>query len=160
MDNLSSFAYINILLIYLSIWSALFDNWLPVPHVWLTTKLKSKHACFQGFANQWPAYLHSIWQVYSSGRTLRSSSQHLLTVPNVKTYLRCEITSPTPSATSFVLLDYHPPSNVATFKYHLKTFLFDLYLAFGPLVTFIWCLCNQVCSEFVACKINLYCIVL
>ena len=57
-------------------------HWLPVPN---RIDYKIALLTFKALTNQQPAYLHSLLQVYSTGRTLRSSSQHLLAVPNVKT---------------------------------------------------------------------------
>ncbi len=122
-------------------------HWLPVPNRvdYKVALLTFKTLCFQQ-----PAYLSSMLHLYTSGRALRSTSQHLLAVPASKTAFHARAFSvyapklwnrlpqalrdtvfnsppvvPLPSISNPSLPHIPTSPDLSTFKRLLKTFLFD-----------------------------------
>ena len=119
-------------------------HWLPIPN---RIDFKIAVLTFKVLTSQQPAYLNSLLTPYTSTRSLRSSDQHLLSVPRCKTVFQSRAFSvyapklwnrlpqslrdlafntqlQTPlNPTSSPFPD--PSSNLSVFKTNLKTFLFD-----------------------------------
>ena len=123
-------------------------HWLPVPN---RIDFKIATLTFKTLTTRQPAYLYSLINPHSSSRSLRSSSQHLLSVPRISSATQSkafscyapalwnklpqslrslafplDLSLASNSYTASTTWSLTEASNLPSFKRSLKTFLFDL----------------------------------
>ena len=97
-------------------------HWLPIPQR-ITFKLGL--LTFKALAHKEPTYLCQLLLPYNPSRQLRSSDQHLLTVPNIKSCLgRRSFSFSAPSIWNSLPLPLRSCDSVSSFRKLLKTHLF------------------------------------
>src|SRR3989442_1203388 len=99
-----------------------FLHWLPIPQR-ITFKIAS--ITFKTLQNNQPSYLRNLLIPYRPPHSLRSSDQHLLTVPFFKySYPRCSFLFPAPTIWNSLPLALRTSSSSTSFHSALKTHLF------------------------------------
>ena len=102
-------------------------HWLPVK---ARIEFKIATLCFKCMNNKAPSYLKNLLNPYQPVRSLRSSTQNLLIVPktNLKKFGNRSFAYNAATIWNSLPHFLKSISNEATFKAHLKTYLFQAYL--------------------------------
>src|SRR5437870_9436071 len=90
-------------------------------------KFKIDSLTFKAMLHKQPSYLHELLKPYQPPRPLRSSEQHLLDVPDVRSALgRRSLLFAVPTVWNSLPISLRCSSSVASFLSCLKTHLFSL----------------------------------
>ena len=97
-------------------------HWLPVEKR-ITYKIAT--ITFKTLQTQLPSYLSDLLIPYNPSRHLRSASQHLLVVPNIKTAAgRRSFSYAAPTIWNSLPIHIRSATSLSTFRSALKTYLF------------------------------------
>ena len=103
-------------------------HWLPVKY---RVHIKICLQTYKALHEEQPVYLRSLIAISLPSRSLRSNRASTLSIPRIKTNTGARaFSSCAPSLWNNLPLSVHSATSVATFRKHLKTYLFDL--AFPP----------------------------
>ena len=99
-------------------------HWLPVKY---RIQYKIATFAFRRFENTLPPYLSSLLNIYQPSRSLRSSSEKLLSVPKVrsKTFGQRSFQYQAPLIWNSLPTEIRDCKSLPSFKNHLKTYLFQ-----------------------------------
>ena len=99
-------------------------HWLPVR---ARVEYKLSTLCFKCLTSSAPVYLSQLISPYTPTRSLRSENALLLTVPsfNLQTFGRKSFSVSAPLVWNPLPLSLRKTDSLATFKRHLKTYLFN-----------------------------------
>ena len=103
-------------------------HWLPIKY---RVHFKICLLTYKALQEQQPVYLRSLIAIFFPSRSLRSNRGITLSIPRIKTNTGARaFSSCAPSLWNNLPLSLRSATSVATFRRHLKTYLFDL--AFPP----------------------------